>query len=371
MRFSFLEYFFSYAFAVGAFLNVSYSIVILTADINPGMAIGVTVSMLTIFVLFALATYQKELISQRLFVGEMREREALARQAQTDSRYLAWLRQLAEFLRHEVHQPIAHINSSIEIVQLECKHGDRLMPYLTSASLSTQQVWNLVERASLATDAEAFVRQDQPQWTDRAHLLAEQLDAFRQSNSGINFRLQNPAVVRIYADPILIKEAAGNLLSNAASFADEDSIVEVALTVDEAHATITVSNKGPPLGANAEALFGPFASTRSGPSSEHQGLGLYLVRLIAEHYGGMAAIANLEDGSGVQAPISLPLATCATISGAFLVARVNALIRRVEALTGGAPRASVRGSTEVRTITDLMRVARVTVQANTIVAHIT
>ena len=54
-------------------------------------------------------------------------------------------------------------------------------------------------------------------------------------------------------------------------------------------------------------LFGPFASTRSGPSSEHQGLGLYLVRLVAEHHGGKAIISNLDDGSGVEASIFLPL----------------------------------------------------------------
>jgi len=54
-------------------------------------------------------------------------------------------------------------------------------------------------------------------------------------------------------------------------------------------------------------LFGPFASTRSGPSSEHQGLGLYLVRLVGEHHGGKALISNLDDKSGVEAAIVLPL----------------------------------------------------------------
>jgi signal transduction histidine kinase len=307
--FFFAGLFFRYGFAASAFVNAIYSVAIWTIDVSIAMAIAVDFSMIMMFLLFAMAAYQKELISRQLFVSETREREALARQNQSDTRYLLWLRQLAKFLRHEVRQPVAQINSSIEIVQLRCRHDDRLTPYLASASLGAQQVWNLIERASQATDAEAFVRQGQPQLTDLALLLAEQLNAFRQSNCGIDFRLKSPSVVRVCVDPILIKEAVGNMLGNAASFADEGSTVEVALTVDSAHAAVQVSNKGPTIEGDIETLFGPFASTRAGPSSEHQGLGLYLVRLIAEHHGGRAAIANLADGSGVQVEIQLPLPT--------------------------------------------------------------
>jgi Histidine kinase-, DNA gyrase B-, and HSP90-like ATPase len=70
---------------------------------------------------------------------------------------------------------------------------------------------------------------------------------------------------------------------------------------------VCVSNKGPLIEGDTETLFGPFESTRAGPSSEHQGLGLYLVRLIAVQHGGTAVIANLGDGSGVRATIRLPL----------------------------------------------------------------
>jgi two-component system, OmpR family, sensor histidine kinase ChvG len=201
-------------------------------------------------------------------------------------------RRLVQFLRHEVRQPVAQINSSIEIVQLACKADDRLRPYLASAALSTQHVWNLVERASQATDAEAFVRQGQPQSTDLTTLLADQVETYTLTNIGIDFRLQRPKTLRTNADPTLIKQAIGNLLG-----------------MDGQRATITVSNKGPLIEGDTEALFSPFTSTRSGPTSEHQGLGLYLVRLIAEQHGGTAVIRNLEDGTGVQAKISLPLVT--------------------------------------------------------------
>ena len=237
-----------------------------------------------------------------------REREALAKQHQADARYISWLRQLAGFLRHEVRQPVAQINSSVELIHLT-SHDDQLKPYIASASQGVRHVWNLIERASRATDAEAFVRQGQAQPIDLPRLLGELIGSYRQSHSGIDFRLLLPDKEPLYvsADPTLLKEAVSNLLANAASFADEESIIQVVLERDGVHAVIKVRNKGPIIQYDTEMLFGPFASTRSGLSSEHQGLGLYLVRLVAEHHGGKAIISNLDDGSGVEASIFLPL----------------------------------------------------------------
>ncbi len=39
----------------------------------------------------------------------------------------------------------------------------------------------------------------------------------------------------------------------------------------------------------------------------HFGLGLYIVRLIAEFHGGTAAAANRPDGGGVIFTVTLPL----------------------------------------------------------------
>jgi signal transduction histidine kinase len=299
--------FFRYAISTAVLANAIYSLALWTTDLPLPTALAADISMCTILLMLAIAAYQKELISRQLFVSEMREREAMVRQQQNDRRYLAWLRQLAVFLRHEVRHPVAKINSSIEVIQLACTNDDQLRPHFTSAILGTQDVWNLIERASRATDAEAFVRQYQPQWTDLRHLLEEQLESFGQSNFGIAFHLQCETSVRVYADTTQIKEAVGNLLSNAASFANDGTIVEVACAADALRVTVGVTNRGPLVGADTEALFGPFVSTRSGSSSEHQGLGLYLVRLIAEQHGGTAGIANLDDGSGVRASITMPL----------------------------------------------------------------
>lgn len=257
-------------------------------------------------------TYLLERLFRTQFLTEIalaRERDALARQRHADSRYIEWLQQLAAFLRHEVRQPIAQINSSIELLQLTFEPDENQKSYIGNASLGAQHVWELVERASRATDAEAFVRLSQPQSIELHHILGELVEAYRHTCSRLDFRLEGRAAVHVNADPTLIKEAFSNLLSNAGSFALEDSTVQVTLEQNGERAIITMCNQGPLLQGNADELFGPFASTRAGLASEHQGLGLYLVRLIAEHHGGEATICNLEDKSGVKASIVLPILT--------------------------------------------------------------
>jgi signal transduction histidine kinase len=138
-------------------------------------------------------------------------------------------------------------------------------------------------------------------------LVREVTDGFRQTSSGIKLEIRGIVPIIIQADPILVKEAIDNLLSNATSFASDGSTIEIELTNEDAYAVVKVRNKGPSIIGDTEMLFGPFASTRSGPSSEHHGLGLYLVRLIAEQHGGTANITNIGECCGVEASISLPL----------------------------------------------------------------
>jgi signal transduction histidine kinase len=316
--FFFCGLFFPYGFAVGAFSNLTFSFAIWSVDISTTIGIGINAQMIVIFLLLAMAAYQKELTSRRLFVSEARERqeieqkhlaerELLWRQNQTDRRYIDWLRHLGSFLRHEVRQPIAQISSSTELLKLGADRNERTSSLINSVAESALHVWNLIERASQATDAEAFVRAGVPQLLDLDTLLKGVVEGFQRAYSGITFHLEELQAASISADPTLINEAIFNLLTNAASYAEEESAIHVALQVVGNVALVRVRNKGPLIEHDTDELFRPFSSTRAGPSSEHQGLGLYLVRLIAEQHGGSAHIANLDDRSGVEASIALAL----------------------------------------------------------------
>jgi hypothetical protein len=82
-------------------------------------------------------------------------------------------------------------------------HDDKLQSLITNASLGAQHVWNLVERASQATDAEAYVRQSVAQPVELQELLRVVIATYRQTHSGIDFQLQGQlqgVPIRVQAD---------------------------------------------------------------------------------------------------------------------------------------------------------------------------
>jgi signal transduction histidine kinase len=107
-----------------------------------------------------------------------------------------------------------------------------------------------------------------------------------------------------------IEQLLDKLIDNALDFSDTGSTITVGLTVDANNLTLFVTNQGPIIPAEAvESIFDSMVSVRkSNPDNRlHFGMGLYVVRVIAEHHGGSVSAANLLSGNGVTIRINLPL----------------------------------------------------------------
>jgi signal transduction histidine kinase len=300
---------FYYAIVSSIVVSVFYTIMLFRNLNSLGELMYFIYQIVTIFCLCALLGYTRELILRADFATQFELAEARSVKERADTRYLDWLRSLAAFLRHEVRHPIAQIHSSLELIQLS-HTKESISDYVANASNAAQHVWNLIERASRATDAEAFVRQSHARLIDLACLVREVVDRFRQTHSGVKFVVLVEGEVPIEADPGLVEEALGNILLNATSFAEDKSTIEVDVTLKGDIAFVAVRNRGPLIsGDNLDVCFWPFHSSRAGLSGEHHGLGLYLVRLITEHYGGTASICNLSDASGVCVTMEFPVAS--------------------------------------------------------------
>jgi signal transduction histidine kinase len=110
--------------------------------------------------------------------------------------------------------------------------------------------------------------------------------------------------------PDLFAQMLDKLAANAVDFATADPI-EVSLARDGATAVLRFANAGPLLPAEMkERLFESMVSVRRerAPHEPHLGLGLYIVRQIAEFHGGSVTASDRADGGGVTFELRFPLA---------------------------------------------------------------
>jgi signal transduction histidine kinase len=100
------------------------------------------------------------------------------------------------------------------------------------------------------------------------------------------------------------------LAANAVDFASGDDPVKVTIERHGNTAVLGFSNTGPLLPAEMkERLFESMVSVRKERATRepHLGLGLYIVRHIAEFHGGTATAYDRPDGSGVVFELRFPL----------------------------------------------------------------
>ncbi|WP_298408226.1 CHASE domain-containing protein [uncultured Chloroflexus sp.] len=121
--------------------------------------------------------------------------------------------------------------------------------------------------------------------------------------------IDNPQA-RFIADPRRIKQILVNLLSNAVKFTPNGGSVELRVATDANQGTIAFAVSDTGIGIAPEQLqylFQPFVQLDSSLSRQHEGsgLGLALVRRLADLHGGSVAVAS-EPGKGSIFTVTLP-----------------------------------------------------------------
>jgi signal transduction histidine kinase len=123
-----------------------------------------------------------------------------------------------------------------------------------------------------------------------------------------------PAVVS--GDATRLQQVVCNLLSNAVKFTADGGVVEVSLLCDDGQASIIVHDEGCGIGADfLPHVFEPFRQADGSSTRSHGGLGigLAIVRSLAELHGGTAHAASAGAGCGATFTVALPLGEAAAV----------------------------------------------------------
>jgi CheY-like chemotaxis protein/nitrogen-specific signal transduction histidine kinase len=122
---------------------------------------------------------------------------------------------------------------------------------------------------------------------------------------------ESPSSAIVYGDPVRLAQIFSNLLSNAAKYTHPGGKIALDVEITTENALVTVRDNG--IGIEPlfmEQIFGMFSQmeSRYGRTATGLGIGLALVRAIAELHGGGVKVASEGPGQGSAFTVTLPLA---------------------------------------------------------------
>lgn len=210
---------------------------------------------------------------------------------------------------HQLRTPIAGLKTQTELALRQSPTGeahDTLKQLRTATTQTTHLVNQLLSlaraepsagrvQAAERIDLEGLARAATAEWVPRA--LARDVD--------LGFDADSQAV-SVEADPFLLREMLNNLLDNAIGYTHPGGQVTVHVGAHAGRPVLTIEDNGPGIPESERArVFERFYRVL-GTGVEGCGLGLAIVREIAQSHGAEVTLTPAEGGTGTIARVTFP-----------------------------------------------------------------
>ncbi|RMA79951.1 ATP-binding protein [Umboniibacter marinipuniceus] len=206
-----------------------------------------------------------------------------------------YLEQLANRLSHELRTPLTVIQSSLEHLARQTS-GDSLV-YVERAVRGSEQLQVIFQRITEARNLEQLLLGVTPQRTDLNDLGHQVVQGYQLAHPTLKIEFQGPTTPCFtLSDSDFLAQAMTKLIDNAISFHNEGSCIVVNVDEQPDAIRLSVTNEGPELVEPTKQLFEAFVSMRKRDASQHLGFGLYLSKLICEHFAHQLFAENLNPG---------------------------------------------------------------------------
>ncbi len=231
-----------------------------------------------------------------------------ARLLRAVSEYTHYLQKLAGRLSHELKTPLAITRSSLDnLVNQDLDEASRRYVQRAREGLDRQSA--IVRAMSEASRLEAAVKVADWLEVDLVTVIGHCVESYRSIHPDREIKFIHSAAHCTWrCAPDLIAQALDKLVENALSMTGADDEVAVRLDCSPEECRIAVRNSGTRLpDVLPEQLFDSLVSLREQGGGRHLGLGLHIVRLVAQAHGGRVGAKNMPAEGGVEFEIILPV----------------------------------------------------------------
>ncbi|NKB64241.1 MAG: HAMP domain-containing protein [Gammaproteobacteria bacterium] len=229
------------------------------------------------------------------------------------SGYTRYLEEMPDTLAHEMNNPLNVVSSSLQILQTDIP-GVQSNKYMQRAQNGVNRLRSILTNLTEAANLEDAMRGEIKERINLPSLVSDFVDGYRTSFPNQKF-IWEPGVSDIFiqGSPDHLAQMLDKLIDNAVQFSQENSPIIVRIQEKTDLVNVVVLNEGQKLSENiSDKMFDPMVSYgKTNAKYSHLGLGLFVVRLIAEYHQGKVWAENREDVSGVAVTVSVPVLSAA------------------------------------------------------------
>lgn len=218
------------------------------------------------------------------------------------------MREVTDNLAHDLRNPLNRLRNRLESSQY---HPSASTDYPQLIQDTIQDVDELIKTfnalLSIAQVESSSQRQDWEQ-VNLSALTEELADLYTAVAEEDNLTLKHHADtdLHIHGNRQLLAQAITNLLDNAVKYTPAGGTIQLDATRQNGNIIITVSDNGPGIPAEQrEQVFKRFTRLDNARSTPGNGLGLSLVKAVAELHGASVQLADNQPG--LKASLKLPV----------------------------------------------------------------
>lgn len=209
-------------------------------------------------------------------------------------------------ISHQTKTPIANLRLYAQLLEEQelTEEGRALAAALTGQA---EKLQDLVQSLVKASRLETGIIVQNPRPLLLAPMLESAAAQFRPKavEKGVSLTVEPTEVLAVF-DPRWTEEAVCNLLDNAVKYTPPGGSVSVRVTAYELYQRIDVADTGPGVPeADQGKIFQRFYRSPDARDADGVGIGLYLVRKIAEGQGGYVKVFS-KPGEGAKFSLFLP-----------------------------------------------------------------